>query len=236
MASTFETLDATNYLWGALNPLAAAAGARHLGIFTDAVFVPVTFGTSFLDNVWGPSATYATAAATIGSTGGLTLYTLVTNRSRSPVMNAVFKLNQTADTLLYIGFYDTPWESGNPTPAGTNPLNARSGVALVIESGNFKVAHNNGSGVTVFDELPSLTGSSTTPADTNFHTLQIRADEPNARFVTELNKFSAYSPQSGLTLTADIPASTTPLVGCIVIETQAAASKQFVIHRWEMYC
>lgn len=234
-SNTYGQLENTNYLWGAFNPINAHAENKHLGIF-NMQYTPFSFGVPFLDDVWGPSATFSTAAATIGSLGGATLYKHVTNRKRSPVMNCVFKLNDISDVLLYIGFFDGSWESDPTGATGTDPLNGRSGIALIIRSGNFEVAHNDGTGATVFDPLPSGAGPLTTPVDTIFHTFQITADDPNGRFIVELNKYSAFGVVSRLVVNTEIPSSTTPLTPMVRIETEVAATKSFVLHRWELWC
>lgn len=216
-----DSLNQSFYQWGSFSPFDQDIG---LGILAEQV-IALSASVPLLDDSWGVSATYTTGS-TIGNKGGFRVQKLLTNRSRNPVMNCVFKLNQTADTILYIGL----WDSASTAPAGTDPLNAKNGFALVIDGANFKIAHNDAGGATVFDNLQPEVA-----VDTSTYILRIDVADNNA-FRLSLTKYSTVNAASTLTVTSEIPDPTQFLTGVLVTETAAAAAKSINVHRWEMFC
>lgn len=150
--------------------------------------------------------------------GGWRIAAAITCRAWNPTFFCRFRLNQTADTRLWLGI--TGDLAADPT--GDDALNAKSGVMFGIGVVNntvgtgstvgWQLMHNDGTGATVSDTVGPA-------ADTNIHTIEIKAVDASSKF--------QYSLDGGafVDVTTDIPAPATALSFIAELQTSAAAQK-----------
>ena len=147
-----------------------------------------------LSSANGSSGRVRTTTAVLDAGAGSRYPEGITIRSFSPVFKCMFKLNAITGVRPYFG-----WSSGTADLTGDDPLNGLHGVLLTARAAdtNFQIAHNNGSGVTLFVN----TGI---PKDTNVNIFELVCDD-NA---TNKFKWALYSRADLLNVTSTTPAYT----------------------------
>jgi hypothetical protein len=181
--------------------------------------------TSSLSTANGTCGRTRTTAASVGAGAGSRYATNITCRTWNPIYRCMFKLNSSTGIRPFFG-----WSSGSADLTGDDPLNALSGIILTARTAdtNLQIAHNNGSGATVFVD----TGI---PKDTNVNVFDLYADES----ATNKWKWALYSQATlrsivgsipGYTdiTSTDIPASSTPLKPYFQIDSGDGGAKSFV--------
>lgn len=200
------------YMVGGSN--AGAMGIWHTAIATTTT--PAGVLTTYAD---GTTTVRTTTAATTGTKAAWRVNYGFTFRGFNPRMKAKFKLSVATLNRIYLGF--TTLTASDHT--GEDPLNAISGVMLCTRSAdtNFQIAHNDGTGVTVFDD----TGIA---ADTGRHVIEIIADDTNTKFTWKLDASAVTD------VSTDIPAQTTKLGSQFGIETNENVAHSIDLYYWEV--
>lgn len=177
-------------------------------------FVTAAAGTHTYSyhNTLGGLSLYTTGT-TSGNQAGFRCNSTLTRRARNSILYAQFWIDTTSSCLIFIGFHSTP----ATLVSGTDPLNAKSGVMLTTNGGNFRVAHNDGSGATVFDDF-----SPTRTVNTSTYMLKIIANDTAGSYYVEINDGTTLYSK---TLTTDIPAQATGLGGTALVETATTAAR-----------
>ena len=154
-------------VWYGVHPTAADAllGAGFVLMKNNAGAADCTT-TLLHDTTHGEGVRYTTTTAEIGANAGIRSLNLVTNRNQTPRLKFKFKLGQTTNTRGVLGLA----ASVTSDLTGNDPLNtlAGFGIGWIDTDTQFKVLHNDSSGVSVFDAL-------TTPVNIDLlvHTVEI---------------------------------------------------------------
>jgi hypothetical protein len=199
---------------GSLNPKHAT---EHSGMLSGICVAPAgqTFAAS--QPTTGSQAAFTTGS-TSGNQAGFRTTENIGERSHNPFnIECRFSLNATTTIRGFIGFVDDK----SAFRSGGDMLNAKSGVGIAWDSatfGNFKIAHNDGVGATVFDDW-----STPKALDTSGHTFTIQANNASSRFELYIDGLTVSN------LTTDIPSSGTEMALQCYVETSSAATKQFFI-------
>jgi hypothetical protein len=137
-----------------------------------------------------------------------------TTTNMNPRLYCEFRLNQTTNQRIYIGFRQ------NATPfTGDDPLNALWGFLFGARSTSsvWEILSNDGTGATVTAAVTAVT-----TIDTGMHKVWVVSDSGNSQFGVSIdgNAFQYVS------TAASIPAATLGLVPHIEIQNSAAENKQ----------
>jgi hypothetical protein len=189
------------------------------GLFNGNI-TPAASQTYSLSSFAGGTAPTFTTGGTSGNQGGFRTNTVITERAQDFIFRGAFHLTNAANVRGFIGFVDdaAAFRSGN------DPLNAKSGIGIgwdITVDANFRIFHNDGSGVTVRDNWPT-----TTAIDVNDHAFEIRADNTNSRFQVYVDSMAVAN------ITTDIPAANTDLAFQCYNETTTASARVM----WLMCC
>lgn len=184
-----------------------------IGLFTN--LTAATGGgtnSNQFDNTYGAGLRYV-SGATSGNNGGWYVNRTITNRQLNPVLTCLFKLAQVGtDFRSYIGF-----ASQTTSVTTDDPLNGANGymfgIITTIASKWVILKHSGTAGAGTY------TDAGLANIDTNFHTLQLTADNANSRF--------GWSFDGSATTwdTTDIPAATTALTVHFESETNTTAGR-----------
>lgn len=202
--------------YGALNTMNSTSSADiGIGCLTGFLTGVGTWGYGF-DNDHGPYGTLTTGS-TSGDDAGLYTNSTLTRVARDFRLDAAFSLNSTSDIRPFIGMFT------GGTPGGSDPLSGDHGFALTVDSSNFKIAHNDGTGATVFSDF-----SPSKIADTGYHRLRIQADSSTPSITADLDRGT-----NTVTVSSDIPSSSWGIKGCALVETQTSAAKSMGLYLYE---
>lgn len=196
------------YKWGKLIPDSNTFANNAEGFLK----VATATGTVTVDNTFVSTlglGNFFTTAASNGSTGGINTGLLYTVRNHNPAIRYHGFVDSSSTNFRYfVGWTSSTAAIGN----NDDFLNALSGFGIgkLTTDGNFRVLHNDGSGVTVSDD----TGIA---ADGSLHDIALYADAAN-------NKFWAVIDHTAFGVTTEIPAATTSLsIQALCITTAASA-------------
>jgi len=193
-------------------------------------------GTATWDGIWGVGGiglttaatitnatdgrcvSYTTASGSAGAQSGWKVTVAQTFRALHPRSYFYFRMNGTVTHLrTFIGH--TSGLTGGTTNldiSGDDPLLNKSGIMLGSKDNDsvWTIAHNGGTGSTVFDTITAVTAT----IDTNWHSVEIYGDDANSQW---LFSFDGNIPQA---VTTSIP--TTAGMGVVKgIETADTTAK-----------
>ena len=166
-----------------------------------------TVGLNSFDSTNGDSNSFTTGAVS-GNQAGFRNNRLQAERRWNPLIKMRFKVSVSTNYRVFLGFQQATTAAVN----SDDPLNALGGIGLckITTSGNWQIAHNDSSGVTIFND----TGIA---ADTNVHDLEIWADGNGLQFWWSLDK------STPVAITTDIPSDTSQITHVYTLTTTAAA-------------
>lgn len=183
------------------------------------------------DTRFGPSSFWANSAATTGSQAGFRTNQTLTSITRAPSLYCSFAPIDvgTGPHIFFIGFHG----SSGSFVSGTDPLNARDGIGLVLNGGFFRVAHNDESGSTFFEDFEPAIAEDALP-----HAVTITADTTRPSWFIELYSIGTSDTpptlQGTLEVTTDIVlAQNETIAATAIMETRENAIHTWVIYRWE---
>ena len=194
--------------------------------FVDGAFITVGTASAGVPEATGIKRFTRYTAVNSGDNAGQRGQGAVTIRGYDPYLKVNFRSSQTGQRY-YIGFWSN---TGGADPAGDDPLNAFQGFMLCGRSTDtvWQIAHNDGTGATVFN---ALTGPNLT-IDNNARTIELFADTANNRwgYIWE-NPLGAWTGKPTW-ITTEIPAVCTMLAFVIQMESSSAGLKTFDIGKW----
>jgi hypothetical protein len=186
------------------------------GLFNGSLTSVGTYSHDVLTS--GASAKWTTGAVS-GNQSGFRTNINLAELNHDFTLRGRFKLSGTTSIKGFIGFVN----DNSAFRAGTDSLNAKSGIGLSWDTSvdsNFKIAHNDGTGATVRDDL-----STTTALNTSYHTFEIIADDANTRFQFLFDVLTASN------ISTDIPADNTDLAFQCFVETATTSA----VSMWTPY-
>lgn len=210
-----------------------------LGIYTQFLTATGTLNPAIILEYIGPSTDYITPSASAGAEAGVRTKDDYTMRTRNPVLEFSFNTFNTTFTgyRLFIGFYNQEGDADFPTGDGTDPLLNRAGIALTVQDGNFKIAHNDSLDSTVFSDFdPPVVATEPVVTGVNLdeiNNVSITGNEELGAFTITYANSKNPDWNASKILTADIPERTTKLSACAWIISQEAAIKRFSLYLFQ---
>lgn len=212
----YSTMANNGRMWGYWF---VAAGATGTGLLTSLTLTGAAIGFTTFAAADGGKGGKFTPAASSGAQCAIGTATSITCPQFNPRVKMKFRLDNNADTRMFMGFNNT-----GGVKTGDDPLNASPGIMFgkiaTATNSNFLIMHNDTSGATVLDTVAA--------ADNSIHQIELRADNANSKWWWSFDNGA----ETGIT--ADIPAATSGLGWIAEVETTNTTQPLFHIFWVEM--